>query len=155
MLSAGGPDGPFHGRTRVRIGTANLGAVDARPQVRDPNGELPGFPPLGARPYTIWVVPKIISMLVLEKGISINSRGFEGVCISLTCGSLLHALVVSVAFSIQQLPIPTLLGIEDNTAGYFIGWLIAFFLLPVIVYSLNKIVNKKYESAPMLGTNLS
>lgn len=105
--------------------------------------------------YAIWVVPKIISMLALEKGISINSRGFEGVCIALSCGSLMHALVASVAFSIQQLPIPALLGNDDSTADYFIGWLVVFILLPVIMYGLNKIVNRKFESAPLLGTNLS
>ena len=104
--------------------------------------------------YAVWVVPKIVSMLALEKGIPMNPRGTEGICISLVCGSLLHSMVSSIAFSIQQLPIPALLGNEDSTAGYFMGWLIVFFVLPLIMYILNKIINKKIGSAKVLGTSL-
>jgi hypothetical protein len=105
--------------------------------------------------YALWMVPKIISILALEKGVSIKSHGFEGISIALASGSLLHALVTSVAFSIQQLPISAFLGNDDSTANYFIGWLIVFILLPAIMYGLNKIVNRKYESVTMLRANPS
>lgn len=105
--------------------------------------------------YVLWMVPKVISVFALEKGVSIQSRGLERTSIALASGSLLHGLVTSVAFGIQQLPIPALLGNDDSTANYFIGWLIAFILLPAIMYGLNKIVNRKFESASMLRANLS
>jgi hypothetical protein len=104
--------------------------------------------------YAIRVVPKIISMLALEKGIPMSPRGIEGIYIALICGSLLHSMVTSIAFSIQQLPIPALLGNEDNIVGYFMGWLIVFFVLPLIMYVLNKIINKKIKSAKVLGAGL-
>jgi hypothetical protein len=104
--------------------------------------------------YAIWAVPKIISMFVLEKGISINSRGVEGICIALTCGSVLHALVSSVAFSIQQFLISALFGNEDNAASFFFGWMIAFVLVSVILFFLNRIINKKIEPKTIMGVNL-
>ena len=105
--------------------------------------------------YALWMVPKVLSMFALENGVPIQSRGLDGTSIALASGSLLHGLVTSVAFGIQQLPIPALLGNDDSTANYFIGWLIAFILLPAILYGLNRIVHRKFASATMVSVNLS
>ena len=105
--------------------------------------------------YAIWAVPKIISMFVLKRGLSINSHGVEGICIALTCGYLLHALVNSVAFSIQQLLISALFGNEDSFASFFIGWMIALVLVSGILFLLNRIIYKRIEPKTMLGINLS
>jgi hypothetical protein len=104
--------------------------------------------------YAIWAVPKIISMFVLERGLSINSHGVEGICIALTSGYLLHTLVNTVAFCIQELLISTLFGNEDSAASFFIGWMIALVLVSVILCFLNRIINKRIEPKTMMGVNL-
>ena len=104
--------------------------------------------------YAFWAIPKIIGLLALEKGVSLHSKGFESLCVILASGGVLHSVVASIAFSIQQLPIPAWLGKDDSTAGYFLGWLVVFILLPVILVGLNRIINKKFETASLPGVNL-
>jgi len=104
--------------------------------------------------YAFWAIPKIIASFALEKGLSIHSNGFERLCVILASGGILHSVIASVAFSIQQLPISAWLGSDDSTAGYFLGWLVVFLVLPVVIYGLNKIINKKYETASLPGVNL-
>jgi hypothetical protein len=103
--------------------------------------------------YALWALPKIMTMLSIEKGFSINPRSFEGICIALVCGSLLNSIITTAAFSIQQLPLATLLRNEDSTTGYFVSWLVALILLPVIMFGLHKIINKQVETIGILGTN--
>jgi hypothetical protein len=103
--------------------------------------------------YAIWAMSRITSVLSFEKGISINPHSFEGVCITLVCGSLLNNLITTAAFSIQQLPLATILGNENTATGYFISWLVALILFPAILYGLHKIVKKHVKSTTILGTN--
>jgi len=105
--------------------------------------------------YAIWMVPEILKLGSIGKRGNIKAGSFEGICIALTCGGLLHAFVAPIAFSIQQLPIPALLGYEDTLSGYFIGWMMVLIILPVILYGLGKVISKSLEPKVILGTNAS
>jgi len=105
--------------------------------------------------YAVWMVPKLIEGLSFGKGVFIKPRSFEGVCIVLSTGGLMHGLIAPLAFSIQQLPIPALLGYEDSIASYFFGWLVVFMVLPIVAYGLCGILSKSLENPGILSSNLS
>jgi len=105
--------------------------------------------------YAVWMVPKLIEGLSFGKGVFIKPRSFEGVCIVLSTGGLMHGLIAPLAFSIQQLSIPALLGYEDSIASYFFGWLVVIMVLPIVAYGISGILRKSLEKPGILSSNLS
>jgi hypothetical protein len=103
--------------------------------------------------YTVWALPRMMALLSLEKGNSVSPHSLEGISITLVCGNLFHSLIAYVAIGVQQLPLSTLFQNEDSVTGYFIGWLIAIILLPLIMFGLHKIVNRQFETIVTFGTN--